>query len=65
MQTLLVEIESSVKAKELSVILSSMNFVKKVSSINKKKELISALKEHEEIKTAIVKNKNKAFAKYL
>jgi hypothetical protein len=28
-------------------------------------EFISALKEHETIKAAIVKNKNKAFAKYL
>jgi hypothetical protein len=65
MQTLLIEIESPTKAKELSSMLSSMDFVKKVSSINKRKELISALQEHETIKAAIVKNKNKAFAKYL
>jgi hypothetical protein len=65
MQTLLIEIESPTKAKELSSMLSSMNFVKKVLSINKRKELISALQEHETTKAAIVKNKNKAFAKYL
>lgn len=65
MQTLLVEIESNAKAKELSSILSSMNFVKKVSSISKRKNLIAALQEHENVKTAIVRKKNKAFAKYL
>ena len=65
MQTLLVDIESPEKAKELSSMLSSMNFVKKVSSIHKRKELIAALQEHEAVKAAIVKNKNKAFAKYL
>ena len=43
MQTLLIEIDSPTKAKELSSMLSSMNFVKKVSSINKRKELIAAL----------------------
>lgn len=65
MQTLLVEIESNAKAKELSSILSSMNFVKKVSSISKRKNLIAALQEQENVKTAIVRKKNKAFAKYL
>lgn len=65
MQTLLVEIDSPTKAKELSSMLSSMNFVKKVSSINKRKELIAALQEHETMKAAIVKNKNQGFAKYL
>lgn len=65
MQTLLVEIESNSKAKELSSVLSSMNFVKKVSSISKRKDLISALQEHENVKAAIVKKKNKAIAKYL
>ncbi len=34
-------------------------------SLSKSKEIISTLKEHETIKAAIVKNKNKAFAKYL
>ena len=65
MQTLLIVIESNAKAKELSSILSSMNFVKKVSSISKRKNLIAALQEHENVKTAIVRKKNKAFAKYL
>jgi len=65
MQTLLIEIESSAKAKELTSMLTSMNFVKKVSTINKHTQLIEALKEHEILKAAIVKNKNKAIAKYL
>ena len=65
MQTLLVEIESPGKAKELSTMLSSMNFVKSVSLIRKKKAIIIALQEHENIKASIVKNKNKAIAKYL
>jgi len=45
--------------------LSSMDFVKKVFSLNKPKEMIAALQEHENIKAAIVKRKNKAIAKYL
>lgn len=65
MQTLIVEVESSTKAKELTSILSSMNFVKKVSVINKRAQLIDALQEHETMKAAIVKNKNKAISKYL
>ena len=65
MQTLIVEIESPSKAKELTSILSSMNFVKKVSTINKRVQLIEALQEHETMKQAVVKNKNKAIAKYL
>ena len=65
MQTLIVEIDSKTKAKELSDILSSMNFVKKVSSIKKHSEMIAALQEHEDMKAAILKRKNKAIAKYL
>ena len=65
MQTLLVEIDSPAKAKELSAMLSSMDFVKNVFSIKKRKEMITALQEHEDIKSAIVKKKNKAIAKYL
>jgi hypothetical protein len=65
MQTLLIQIESPTKAKELTSMLSSMNFIKKVSTINKRTQLISVLQEHETIKAAIVKNKNKAIAKYL
>lgn len=65
METLLIEIESPSKAKELKNILLSMSFIKKVSSINQHKQLIIALQEHEEMKASIVKNKNKAIAKYL
>ncbi len=65
MQTLLVEIDSPARAKQLTAVLSSMNFVKKVSSHGKRKALISALQEHETIKKSIVKRKNKAIAKYL
>ena len=65
MQTLIVEIDSPSKAKELSTILSSMNFVKKVTSTKNPKEMMQALQEHENIKSAIVKKKNKAIAKYL
>lgn len=65
MQTLLIEIESATKAKELTSMLSSMNFVKKVATVNKRKQLIAALQEHETIKATILKNKNKAIAKYL
>ena len=65
MQTLIVEVESSTKAKELASILSSMNFVRKVSMINKRTQLIDALQEHETMKAAIVQSKNKAISKYL
>ena len=34
-------------------------------SFSKLKEFLAALKEHETMKAAIVKNKNKAFLKYL
>ncbi|MDQ6889556.1 MAG: hypothetical protein M3Z56_04680 [Bacteroidota bacterium] len=65
MQTLLVEIESDSKAKELTSILTSLNFVKRVSAITKTSEMLEALKEHETIKAYNVKKKNKAIAKYL
>ncbi len=65
MQKLLIEIDSSSKAKELTSMLLSMSFIKKVSYVNKQKELINALQEHEFIKETIVKRKNKAIAKYL
>lgn len=65
MQTLIIELDSNTKAKELSSLLSSLDFVKKVSSISKPKALIAALQEHENLKTSIVKRKNKAIAKYL
>ena len=65
MQTLIIEIDSNTKAKELSSLLSSMDFVKKVSSIRKRKALIAILQDHENLKTSFVKRKNKAIAKYL
>ena len=65
MQTLIIEIESNDKAKELSSLLSSLNFVKKISSVSKTKELIAALQGDENVKASIIKRKNKAIAKYL
>ena len=65
MQTLIVEINSNTKAKELSSLLSSLDFVKKVSSVHKTKALIAALQDDEDLKNSIVKRKNKAIAKYL
>jgi hypothetical protein len=65
METLIIEIDSKSKAKELSSLLSSMDFVKKVSSIRKPKALIATLQNHENLKASIVKKKNKAIAKYL
>ncbi len=65
MKTLVIEIESESKAKELSSMLSALNFVKRVSAVRKRKDIIAALEEHETVKSAIVKKKNKAIAKYL
>ena len=65
MQTLIIEIDSNGKVKELSSLLSSLDFVRKVSSVRKTKALIAALQEDENLKTSIVKRKNKAIAKYL
>lgn len=65
MQSLIVEIESNGKAKELSSLLSSLDFVKKVSSVSKTKALIAALQDDEYLKASIVKRKNRAIAKYL
>lgn len=65
METLIIEIDSNSKAKELSSLLSSLDFVRKVSSVRKTKSLIAALQEDEKLKASIVKKKNKAFAKYL
>ena len=65
MQTLIIEVDSDDKAKELSSVLSSLNFVKKVSTIRKSKTLIAALQDDENLKNSIVKRKNKAIAKYL
>jgi len=65
MQTLIIEIDSNSKAKELTSLLSSLDFVKKVSTIRKPKALISALQEHENLKASLVKRKNRAIAKYL
>ena len=65
MQTFIIEIDSNSKAKELSSLLSSLNFVKKVASVSKTKALIAALQDDENLKASIVKRKNRAIAKYL
>ena len=65
MQTLLVEIDSPSKAKELSAMLSSISYVKKVKFIKKADDLLEALQAHKEMKEAIVKRKNKAIEKFL
>ncbi len=65
MQTLIIEIDSKDKAKVLSSVLSSLDFVKKVSTVEKTKNLIIALQEHENLKGSIIKRKNKAIAKYV
>ncbi len=65
MKTLVVEIESEARAKEVSTMLSALKYVKRVTSIKKRKDMIAALEEHETVKSAIVKRKNKAIAKYL
>ena len=65
METLIIQIDSNGKAKELSSLLSSLDFVRKVSSVRKTKALIAALREDENLKASIVKRKNKAIAKYL
>lgn len=65
MQMLIIEIDSNGKAKELSSLLSSLDFVKKVSSVRKTKALIAALQDDENLKASIVKRKNKAIEKYL
>ncbi len=65
MQTLIIEMDSTSKAKELSSLLTSLDFVKKVSSVSKTKALIAALQGDEDLKASIVKRKNRAIAKYL
>ena len=65
MQTLIIEVNSNSKAKELSSLLLSMDFVKKVSSVRKSKSIIAVLQDHENLKASIVKRKNKAIARYL
>ncbi len=65
METLIIEIDSHGKAKELSSLLSSLDFVKKVLSVRKTKALIAALQDDENLKASIVKRKNRAIAKYL
>ncbi len=65
MKTLIVEIDSDSKAKELTSILSEMKFVKRVSAVKNPKDIIAALEEHERTKAAITKRKNRAIAKYL
>lgn len=65
MQTLIIEIGPNGKVKELSSLLSSMDFIRKVSSVRKTKSLIAALQDDENLEASLVKRKNKAKAKYL
>ena len=65
MQTLIIEIGPNGKAKELSSLLNSLDFVRKVFSVRKTKALIAALQDDENLKASLVKRKNKAIAKYL
>ena len=65
METLLVNINSKVKAGELKSLLNSLNYVSAVRNVSKKKQLAAALTEHNDMKLSIVKRKNKAIAKYL
>lgn len=65
METLIVEVESLAKAKELSALLRSIKFVRRVSSVTKKNEMLLALLEHESMTKDVVKKKNKAFGRYL
>jgi hypothetical protein len=64
METLVIEVESA-KVKELSSVLKSIKYVRKVSAATKKKDIIAALLEHEALKSGILKRKNKAFVRYL
>jgi hypothetical protein len=65
MQTLLVDLKSGAKAKELCSVLSSMNFVKKVSMLSNAKPMMEALQTQEDSKKAFAKKKNKAIERYL
>ncbi|MCY7421105.1 MAG: hypothetical protein LH478_05100 [Chitinophagaceae bacterium] len=65
MKTLIIEMDSTSKAKELSSLLSSLDFVRKVSSVSRTKAFIAALQDDENLKASIVKRKNPAIAKYL
>ena len=65
METLLVNINSKEKAGELKSLLNSLNYVSGVKNVSKKKQLVAALSEHNDMKLSIVKRKNKAIAKHL
>lgn len=65
MNTIIVDIETTQKAKELIHLLRDLKFVRRVSVVNKIKDLITTLKEHETLKEAIIKRKNPAILKYL
>jgi hypothetical protein len=55
MTTLIVDIKSEKKAKELSSLLSDMKFVKRVSIIEKRKKILASLEK----KKKTTKRKNK------
>ncbi|OFY63022.1 MAG: hypothetical protein A3H98_10695 [Bacteroidetes bacterium RIFCSPLOWO2_02_FULL_36_8] len=65
MKTIIAEIETTQKATELIHLLRDLKSVRSASVVSKRKDLITALIEHESIKSAIVKRKNPAIIKYL
>lgn len=65
MKTIIIDIETAQKAKELAHVLEDMKFVRRVSVVDNKKNIIAALEEHQIFKAGIVKKKNSAIAKYL
>ena len=65
METLIINISDKEKAKQLKLILNELNFVGKITAVRKKKAFLEALKEHDNLKSSILKKKNKAIAKYL
>jgi hypothetical protein len=65
MQILIVEIKSNAKARQLSLLLSSIDFVKKITVVKNDSKHESILKEYENFKKSFVKKKNKAIFRYL
>ena len=65
MSKILIELDLNNKAYRLLVVLSLLDFVKKVPSFSKTKVLTAALLEHENQKAYLVKRKNKAIVKYI
>ncbi len=65
MQTLMLNVSTKEKADALKKFLSELSFASDIKLVKDKESLREALTEHESVKAAIVKRKNKAIAKYL